>query len=284
MKKLAVILGALIISATAVAQKTDSRLFNHLGIGVTAGIDGIGGQLAVTMGNHFQLRGGYSFNEISTSKAPFFAKKPFEEYVAPYLRFPADRLPSNIRESFKVPEGSTVDLAGSMKLGQFNLLLDFYPFTSGSFRITAGTFIGGSHLIDVTAGPLPCDPAEYNNAYIKLGDSRVGTDKDGVLKFDVRRPSVKPYLGLGFGRGVPKGIVSFGFDLGVMYNTSDFKMYTYDLDGKDVLLTTDIIVHDLAALTDEQIADNQQYIDLLEKALGWRWFPMMRFSLNFKLF
>lgn len=293
MKKLGIILvaAALLLPATAFSQESDSFLFNHLGLGVSAGIDGVGGQVSVTMGKHFQLRGGYSFGGITTDNVPSFLQGPYGKYVAPYTSISTDGLPDNVKESFRIPDGSTLDIGGRIGVSQFKLLADYFPFKSSSFHITAGAFFGNSHIIDVWAGPLPCDPAEYNNAYIMLGGNRVGTDPDGVIKADVRLSGMnniveglKPYIGLGFGRGVPSGFMSFGLDLGALYNPSGFGLYTYDLDGNSVLITSDIIVHDIAGLSDEQIAESQGIIDRVDQITSFGWFPMVRMSLNFRLF
>ena len=295
MKKLGIILvaAALLFPATAFSQESDTFFLNHVGIGISAGIDGVGGQVAVTLGKHFQVRGGYSIGDITTDpdRIPSFLQGPYTTYVAPYLSIPTDDLPQNFRESFKIPDGSTLDLGGRVGMRQFKLLCDFFPSTLSSFHFTAGAFFGNSHIVDFWTGPLPCDEDLYNNAYIVLGGQRVGTDPDGVFKADIRlsgmdniAEGLKPYLGLGFGRGVPRGRVGFGLDLGALYNPSGFGLYTYDLDGNDVHITTEVITRDIAGMSDEEIAKNQEDIDLVNKILGFGWFPMVRFSLNVRLF
>ena len=84
---------------------------------------------------------------------------------------------------------------------------------------------------------------------IKLGDRRITTDKNGYISADVKVNSVKPYVGFGFGRAVPrKSRVSVSCDLGVKFwgsprlgtmveddwgNTYYHKFKSKELDDKD---------------------------------------------------
>ena len=43
------------------------------------------------------------------------------------------------------------------------------------------------------------------------------TDQSGNVKAEVKVNSFKPYLGVGFGRAVPKGRIGVQFDLGVQF-------------------------------------------------------------------
>ncbi|MBP5506131.1 MAG: hypothetical protein J6X89_08560 [Bacteroidales bacterium] len=291
MKKLGIILlAALMLPVTAFSQD-DAFFFNHLGVGVTAGLDGFGGEVGVTVNRNIQIRLGYSFSQLSTKNVPSYLQQPYGQYVAPYLSFPTESLPDDIKESFKIPDGSSLDLGGRTGTSQFKLLVDLYPSKTSLFHFTVGAFTGDSHLIDVWTEPLPCDPAEYNNAYIVLGGERVGTDKNGQIKADVRMAGMdyiweglKPYVGIGFGRAVPRGRVSLGLDLGALYNPAGFKVYTYNLDGEDVEITTDVVIRDIAGWDDAEVAKHQDIIDQVNKYKSFGWFPMTRLRLNVRIF
>ena len=67
MKKLFLILIAAATLATprALAQE----MFNHVALGLSAGLDGLGIEAATNLGNHFQLRAGYSLMPFGYNKA-----------------------------------------------------------------------------------------------------------------------------------------------------------------------------------------------------------------------
>ena len=62
MKKILVLVFAAAILAAPRAQAQDSMMFNHMALGVTLGVDGLGLDLAFPLGNTIQLRGGYGID------------------------------------------------------------------------------------------------------------------------------------------------------------------------------------------------------------------------------
>ncbi len=195
--------------------------FNHVSIGVSAGTDGIGIDLGAPLGTHFATRVGVSF-------------------------FPS------VKYKFDVNAGSNnagifvkdkVDLEGKLDMTNFKLLFDYYPSLNSSFRITAGAFIGADKIISVyNDGPFIANPAYYGTAGVKLGDYRITSDAQGNVSADLKVNKFKPYLGIGFGRAVPRKRIGLAFDLGVqfwgspgVYTTTkdDFGDTHYKKLGKD---------------------------------------------------
>jgi hypothetical protein len=119
-----------------------------------------------------------------------------------------------------------VDLEGKLNMGDFKLLIDWYPFRSSSFHATAGFYIGRGTVVEVT-NKRPFIKDGYD-AGIELGDASstvnygmsrytLKPDENGNLKVEAKVNGFKPYLGIGFGRAVPKGSVGVQFDLGVQF-------------------------------------------------------------------
>ncbi|WP_260854693.1 hypothetical protein [Paraburkholderia sp. BCC1884] len=97
---------------------------------------------------------------------------------------------------------------GHLKLLQGGLYLDLFPFSSSSFRVTAGALINDDEL---TAHAVPNAQGNY-----KIGDDFVPAVSTAPSA-TVTLPRVMPYLGIGFGhKPVSKGF-GLTLDLGVAY-------------------------------------------------------------------
>lgn len=157
--------------------------------------------------------------------------------------FPNEQIPTNI------------DVEGKLNNTTWHFLVDVYPFGDvSSFHITAGAYFGPKELISVYnkedkfLSPL----TQYNNALAyaqdqapvyttvggnqiptnvsavvqdydlkmigaELGDYFITPDQSGNAKATIEVNGFRPYLGLGFGRAVPKGRLGCQFDLGVQF-------------------------------------------------------------------
>ena len=230
-------------------------LFNHVGLGVSLGTDGIGIDLAAPVTDYASLRAGVSF--------------------WPKLSYKTD-IDLNDNNSLVEPN---IDVEGKLNVFDFKLLADAYPFKGSSFHVTAGVFFGKKELVSVNnTSPVIKDPAKYGKLGVKLGDYRISTDKNGNIQADVAVNTVKPYLGIGFGRAVPKkSRVSVSCDFGVQFwgcprlgamtkddwgNETYHKFKSSDLDEYD----------------DEDLKDG------LELAEKFKVFPVLNIRINGRIF
>ena len=194
---------AQIPSSAGSLSPQDFGYFNHLSAGVSLGTDGIGIELAAPITYDFAVRTGFNF----------FPKFKYSKSL---------HLTNDASGAFKLND---VELEGKLNKFDFKLLFDWYPFKTSSFHATAGFFVGGSTLVDVYNKEEFINPGYYGNAGIELGDATKGpeyrytmvTDQSGNVKAEVKVNSFKPYLGVGFGRAVPKGRIGVQFDLGVQF-------------------------------------------------------------------
>lgn len=169
-------------------------IFDHVGGGVSLGLDGIGFDVAAPITDYFAVRMGMSF--------------------LPKITYGFDMDVDSNSSSF-----TTKKVKGEGKLNKvdFKLLFDAYPFKSSSFHVTLGAFIGSSKVVSVYNTEPFLDPSEWGTAGIKIGDYRISSDDTGNVEASIKVNSFKPYLGVGFGRAVPKGRIGFSFDLGVQF-------------------------------------------------------------------
>lgn len=151
----------------------------------------------------------------------------------------------NVLHGGRLPE--SMDIQGKLSNTTFHFLVDVYPFKSSSFHATVGFYAGGKELISVynkEAGFLT-PITQWNDVVTKaiqlpstveallqsqglgendiigaeLGDYFISPNPadNGNVKATIEVNSFRPYLGIGFGRAVPRGRVGCQFDLGVQF-------------------------------------------------------------------
>jgi hypothetical protein len=183
----------------------DYGYFNHLSGGIVLGTEGIGIEVAAPITYDFAVRMGYS--------------------LMPKFKYSKSL---NLNENRGAFIKDKVDIGGKLNMGDFKLLVDWYPFKSSSFHATAGFFIGRSTVVEIDNKEPFVKDNYRGNAGIELGvmdpsnpqsESRytLMTDVNGDVHAELEVSSFKPYLGIGFGRAVPKGRVGVQFDLGVQF-------------------------------------------------------------------
>jgi hypothetical protein len=178
-------------------KKEDSNMFNHLSIGLSAGTDGIGLDLAAPIGNHFSVRAGK------------------EDW--PKIKYKPDISPGTDSKSFILNKDGKIDIEGKINMADFKLLFDYYPFTNSSFRLTAGAYFGKEKVVTVYNKGQFLSQNEWGSAGIQHGKYKIASDANGNINLDLKAKSFKPYLGLGFGRAVPRKRIGVAFDLGVQF-------------------------------------------------------------------
>ncbi len=218
-------------SEAAVAAPTGGKPFERLGVYIDVGTTGIGLDVATSLNNHFVLKAGFSMLPFALTNTFDLAAPDFDLSGHPlYSTLLSEGLPT---KSADVP--SEVDVEAKLGLMNGRILVDYYPWASSGFHLTAGAYIGQSHLVSIE-GRLP---QKLNDAIDRV--KKYEADNPGAPKFDlfpavdingesidtkelngkvdasVDINTVKPYLGLGFGRSIPKRRIGFQFELGAMY-------------------------------------------------------------------
>ena len=211
------------------AQKEYKRGFlNHVGINVGAGTEGISVGLAAPVTSFFELEAGVnvmpSFKlsgdldvDVNTSSLP----------QVPNVQFPKE---------------ATIHAEGSFDRTTFNVKANLYPFGGGTkFFIAAGLSIGGEKIAEVNGS---CDQLrEFSQSLpsLELKDQfrqavsanlagyNLQFDENYNVQGDIRCKKVRPYLGLGFGRLVPKNRLGMRLELGCQF-MDKLKVYQNDTE------------------------------------------------------
>lgn len=249
----------LISAALLGASFTSSaQYFNHLSLGIGAGIDGASLQLGVPVGPLLQIRAGASY---------------MPQFGIPFTV-------SNVH--FDDNTYGDVNLKASMAFKSMNAMLDFFPGKKTRFHLTAGiyyspAFFGNGAWANAVGTSDALDPEDYGTTGIMIGNTLVTTDEQGRLQGYVATKQLMPYFGLGSGRAVGlNSAVSFLFDLGVCYlGDAGIGAYTYGLNTltgeKETVRVTSADIDN----RDSGILDIASKIPVM---------PILKFSLFFRLF
>ena len=198
---------ALLMPGTAAAQD----LFNHLAVNAHVATTGVGVELSTPITKFITMRAGvtcmpgFSFN----------AEVDGQYYV------------NGESNNF------TVDLDANLKRTQGSVIFNVYPLAKAkvcsSFFLAAGLYFGGDKLVKIKghSDEIANDLKQLNgaNPYIELGDYKLPVDENGNVKGGLKVQKVRPYVGLGFGRYVPKKRISVTGELGVQFH-GHIKPYT----------------------------------------------------------
>ena len=160
------------------------------------------------------------------------------------------------------PYNGNMDVKGKFSRTTFDFKIDCYPFANASsFFVTAGFSVGGDKLVKITGHN---DDLKHYNAQgreynVEIGDYQIPVDKNGDVAGGVKVKNFRPYLGLGFGRLIPKKRFGARFEIGAQFQ------------GKPVVYADG--VGDLTKVMDQDTDDD------ISKFMDWlQVYPVMKLS------
>lgn len=230
MKKLMMVAVILLTSVGSVMAQNEYKrgLFNHVGLNVGAGTEGISVGLAAPVTGFFEFEAGVnvmpSFKlsgdldvDVNTSSLP----------QVPNVQYPHE---------------ATIHAEGSFDRTTFNVKANLYPFGGGTkFFIAAGLSIGGEKIAEVSGSCdelrdfSQCLPSQELKDQFRqavsanLAGYNLQFDENYNVQGDIRCKKVRPYLGLGFGRLVPKNRLGMRLELGCQF-MDKLKVYQNDTE------------------------------------------------------
>ncbi len=193
------------------------RPFSNVAIGVNAGTVGFGASVATPLCSHISLRGGFAV-------APFSYSYTYDDFDLSDILSDIPDIPGSVIDRLNDVE---LGLKAELQMTSGHLLFDIVPFRRGnsSFFISAGFYFGTGKLItvsgrfdDATMRELDKAGVDITKLSIEIGDVKAGMNPDGSVSADLKVRSVKPYVGLGFGRAIPRRRVGFRFELGALFH------------------------------------------------------------------
>ena len=229
----------------------------NLAVGVGVGTTGIVIDASTTIHNYFGVRFGVDiFPKIKVNKdidlKTETANKQLSQLTGEINELNTQLVAAGLPavDLSRYPDGNLPNkmaVQGKWSNTTWHFLIDVYPFGAAhSFHATVGAYFGSSEIVTLynrEEGFLsPIN--SYNEAYLysrsaaadpsvrnvidKYGLSMIGAEmgdyfvtpspaEQGNFKAYAKVNSFRPYLGIGFGRAVPKNRIGCQFDLGVQF-------------------------------------------------------------------
>lgn len=232
---------AMLTTSTVSAQ--DKNIFNHLSVGAEVGLTGWGLEIASPVTPYVTLRTGFT-------------------------TLPRFNINTDVNYTTRGTE-KNVDITGRVHMSDYKLLADIYPFKHSSFHLTGGFYAGLPNLGTIhNTGPLEVGEGEG----LEIGGVLVRPDKNDQVRLRLQTRSVKPYIGLGFGRPISsKHRISTAFDLGVMFwGKPSLKVYSPDEEEWIRINQNDV-----------EDDDFHDAIDTMEKITVY---PVLNFRIYYRIF
>jgi len=233
----------------------NAQSFTKYSVGIDGGTYGYGIWGATNLHKNFVLKAGFNYFGLNTS---LNAEIPIDGYV-----IGTDQKVKGMNAIFGQPR---------IQMPHGKVIAEWYPAADGIFSLAFGTYIG---VFDVIADGLV---ENYQNAVTEHGGDiefrmlgahlrpRADGSFDGRIR--IGENFVKPYVGIGLGRSIPKNHIGFKFDLGLTYQ-GNVKFISEQANIDDV----------------RDSVGSQDYADLgiintfLYLAKFW---PVLNFSLSYK--
>ena len=230
MKKLIISGLAMFMSLTSVMAQEETGIGNHLGWGVGFGTEGFNASIATDLTQYAEL-------EFGVNYAPGFSRKsdggvfhsPELGQNRKYINY-TDKKPVEIGVKTSINR-ATLDFKGSI-----------YPFAtnenfSSDLFVSLGVSFASKEIASIEGSCTSAGISEDDlkqEMFVRAGKYMLPVDKkSGELVVDgsCRVNSVRPYVGLGYGRLVPKNTLGFRVEAGCQFSGS-VKVYHGDEEVK----------------------------------------------------
>jgi len=251
MKKLIISGLAMFMSLTSVMAQEETGIGNHLGWGVGFGTEGFNASIATDLTQYAEL-------EFGVNWAPGFART--ESGDAFYFKEDNKRHGVGDMDIKAKVNRATLDFKGSV-----------YPFAANEnfasdLFVALGVSFAGKEIASLE-GTLNATEGADKQKYVRAGKYLLPLDGNKA-DASARVNSVRPYVGLGYGRLVPKNNLGFRVELGCQFN-GKIKLYKGDSDNECELLSNRGIA------TDTDMQDVMDFFSI---------YPVLKVSLRGKFF
>lgn len=233
MKKLIISGLAMFMSLTSVMAQEETGIGNHLGWGVGFGTEGFNASIATDLTQYAEL-------EFGVNYAPGFSRKS----DGGVFHSPGTNDVDKHRKYINYENGKSVDI--NVKTSINRATLDFkgsvYPFAtnenfSSDLFVSLGISFASKEIATIKGSCTSAgisDDDKNQDLFIRAGKYMLPIDKkNGELVADgsCQVNSVRPYVGLGYGRLVPKNNLGIRVEAGCQFAGS-VKVYHNDEEVK----------------------------------------------------
>lgn len=252
------------------AQKVDDfGVFKHFGATLGVGTEGISIGVAAPVTNYLEISMGINFMPAIKPSGDVNIKGGSVN-VPQMVNATTPVLDANNRPVYRTYTLDKVNIKGNTARTTLDFKVSAYPFgLRNAFFVAAGFSFGGKKIAKLEGYSAAIANIYAENPYftdlidVEVDKYNIAVDRNGNVRGDVRVNAFRPYLGLGYGRLVPKGRVGFRFELGCQFMG---KMRVYQ-NGQELLIDNTINASD----------DISKIID------KWRVYPVMKFMLTTRI-
>lgn len=209
-------------------------------------------EVATPISTHFLLKAGFNTYKYNTQAHRFNLDDPY----------------GALQEAFG--QRVAYDMKAKLHNVHANLVVDYYPFIGGVLYVSGGIYLGKTKLsthgtiVNRDGSPAQLQPPyfwpelDFNGQKLDITNGRLDTEL-------TLGNTVKPYIGLGLGRAVPKRRLGIKVEVGLLYAGE----YSLTQNGKNLGPV-------------EKRANNLEEADTY---IRWfKYYPMAKFQLQYRLF
>ena len=257
--------------ATLKAQQEEMGVFNHLAAGLSVGTTGLSFNVASPITDYLAV-------SASVDWMPDFRRTDNIQYY----------LYQDLREyGLQKWESGThyLTMKGGLGRVQGSFVLNVYPAPHVDFYVSAGAFFGGDRILDMngSSDDLVADINSIKTLYGKVEDYCLATGKAmpamasgyadmmqsaGQVNAYIKSNAFRPYLGIGYGRVVPRNHrLAFNCELGVQFSG------TYKLASDNC-----------AEAVLEVLKVKDKYDDIIDDLNKFKVYPVLKFRLAGRIF
>ncbi len=153
----------------------DPNIFNHLDVGVTLGSTGIGIDLSTHLTDRFRIRAGVDYTPHIEVPMSFSLQSYTADGGVNVGNF--DKLQGYMKSLTGIDVDDKVEMNGTPTMTNAKLLVDYFPWASKGWRVTAGFYVGSRKIAKAvnTMGEMPSLLAVniYNNFYDRIMDDAI---------------------------------------------------------------------------------------------------------------
>lgn len=244
MKKFLIAGAMFLLGLTGMSAQSEAfyGVGNRVGVGVGVGTEGIGLDAAVSLTKWCSAR-------VGVNIMPKVLKITQD--------FDADELGSVNYQGYDITLNDPIEAEASFSRTYVDVKFDLYPFpNASSFFVCAGFSFGGDKLVkikghsddaaDVISG-IENYGQDINNQFgIDIDEYKIPINENGDVNGGMKVSGFRPYLGLGFGRLIPKGRLGFRFELGAQFQGKP-EIYA---DGADLNKLDQEVKNDISDMMD----------------------------------
>ena len=153
--------------ADTVATKHENNIFRHADVGVGVGTTGLSIDFSTRISDHLRVRAGLDFTPHIAFPMSFSLQSYTEGVGVTAGNF--EKLREYVYKLTGTVVDDRVDMDGKPTMTNFKLLVDYYPWKTKGWRVTAGFYVGSRKVAKAinTMGEMPSLVAVnmYNHIY-----------------------------------------------------------------------------------------------------------------------